>query len=266
MFIESNHLKEFLGDVGHSVHCMNTIAVALSTMTEDTTAPSTLNISWKPGNVKKSSMNSRRFAVKSVIVYSVESLFEYLSKVSNSELWLKEDINFNVKKNPNESKAERVVRFLGATPEVETEWIILTELLCHWRNRVVHAKASNAKLSKASIKHLKEQAQIIYESYHHFEVNEALTNFDRGKFTLKDVSTLVTVLIKSVRMVDKFYVEQASSLCARDLIVYLSRDEQFAQFMKLADEHNKARKINKWLDMHFAFLGKSRIEEITRSI
>ncbi|WMO01821.1 hypothetical protein NI379_07175 [Vibrio parahaemolyticus] len=98
MSIESNHLKEFLDDVGHSVHCMNTIAVALSTITEETTAPSTLNISWKPGNAKQSSMNSRRFAVKSAIVYSVESLFEYLSKVSNSELWLNEDMNFNVKK------------------------------------------------------------------------------------------------------------------------------------------------------------------------
>ncbi|CAH6803119.1 MULTISPECIES: hypothetical protein [Vibrio] len=266
MSIESNHLKEFLDDVGHSVHCMNTIAVALSTITEETTAPSTLNISWKPGNAKQSSMNSRRFAVKSAIVYSVESLFEYLSKVSNSELWLNEDMNFNVKKNPTDSKADRVVRFLEATPEVEPEWIILVELLCHWRNKVVHAKASNAKLSKASIQHLKENAQAIFDSYHHFDVNEALSNYGMGKFTLKDVSTLITMVIKSIRAVDKVYVEQASSLPANELIAYLSKDEQFIQFMKLADEHKKARKIKTWLEMHFAFLGESRIKEIIATL
>ena len=151
MSIESNHLKEFLGDVGHSVHCMNTIAVALSKITEKTKTPSTLNISWKPGDVKRSSVNSRRFAIKSAIVYSVESLFEYLSKVSKSELWLKDDLDFNVKKDSNDKKADRVVRFLEATPGVERECIILTELMCHWRNKVVHAKTSNAKLSKASV-------------------------------------------------------------------------------------------------------------------
>lgn len=259
---ESNHLKEFLIDVGHSVHCMNTITVALSKVTEETTVPSSLNISWKPGNVKQSLINSRRFALKSAIVYSVESLFEYFSKVSASELWIKEDLNFNVKKGPNDSKAERVVRFLAVTPEVEREWVILTELLCHWRNKVVHAKASNAKLSKASMVYLKEKAQEIYDNYHRFDVKEALLNYDSGKFTLKDVSTLVTMVIKSVRAVDKVYIEQASSLSADDLYAYLSKNEQFVQFVKLSDKKTKARKIATWLEMHFSFLGKKRIAEI----
>ncbi|WP_462152321.1 hypothetical protein [Pseudoalteromonas xiamenensis] len=145
---------------------------------------------------------------------------------------------------------------------MEHEWIILVELLCHWRNKVVHAKTSNAKLSKASIQHLKENAQIIYDCYHHFDVNEALSNYDTGKFTLKDVSTLITIVIKSIRAVDKVYVEQASSLPTNELVTYLSKDKQLIQFMKLADEHKKARKIKTWLEMHFAFLGESRIKEI----
>lgn len=262
MSLESNHLREFLNDVGHSVHCMNTIAVALSQISDETTAPSELNISWKSGNVKQSSMNARRFAVKSAIVYSVESLFEYLSKVSNSELWISDDLNFNVKNNPNDSKADRVVRFLSNTPDVEMEWIILTELLCHWRNKVVHAKASNAKLSKSSISYLTDNASKIYENYHHFDIKEALTNFDTGKFTLKDVSTLITMVIKSVRAVDKRFTQQASSIPAIDLLAHLANNDQFGQFLKLADKETKIRKIKTWLEMHFAFLGESTISEI----
>lgn len=262
MSLESSHLREFLNDVGHSVHCMNTIAVALSQISDETTTPSELNISWKSANVKQSSINARRFAVKSAIVYSVESLFEYLSKISNSELWLSDELNFNVKNSPNDSKADRVVRFLSNTPDVEMEWIILTELLCHWRNKVVHAKASNAKLSKASLSYLADNSSKIYENYHHFDVKEALENFDTGKYTLKDVSTLITMVIKSVRAIDKLFIQQASSIPATDILTHLLKNDQFGQFMKHADKETKVRKIKAWLEMHFGFLGESTILEI----
>ncbi len=252
-------LKNFLEDVGHSVHCMNTIAVALSQVSSTTVVPSGLNISWKPGDVDKSALNSRRFAIKSAIVYSVESLFEYLSKVSKSNLWNQPELDFNT---GNDAKAVRVVNFFDAIPNIDREWVILAELLCHWRNKVVHASSSNASISNSSKQYLLEHRDRIYTDYHHFDVQEALSNFDNAKFTLKDVSTLITMVIKCVTTVDDYFVHQAALISPEDLHSEFSINTQFSEFLKLPESDLKTRKLITWLKMNASFLSAELITRI----
>lgn len=257
---ETTYLKVFLDDIGHSVHCMNTIAVSLSQLTPETTPPEELNISWKPGNISSSSINARRFAIKSSIVYSVESLFEYLSKISKDKFWSGTGKNFNESSNQNVSKADRVSGFLTGIPNIEKEWIILTELLCHWRNKVVHANSSNACISKTSKQYLFGKSQKIFDEYYHFDVNLALDNFDKNKFTLKDVTTLITMLIKCARAVDACYISTAISQSDEAIYEAMLDNQSLQTIMKQQKSDKRQRQAIKWVELNYGFLGRDVIE------
>ena len=69
MTAKTAFLKNFLNDVGNSVHSMNSIAVALSSMTSRTSVPKGLNISWNIGNLQATKETSRNFRIRSSIVY-----------------------------------------------------------------------------------------------------------------------------------------------------------------------------------------------------
>ncbi|CAM3879315.1 MULTISPECIES: hypothetical protein [Pseudoalteromonas] len=262
---ETKYLKVFLDDIGHSVHCMNTIAVSLSKLTQETAPPKELNISWKPGNVNSSSINARRFAIKSSIVYSVESLFEYLSKISKDYFWPGTKKNFNESPKQNTSKADRVTDFLTGIPFIEKEWIILTELLCHWRNKVVHANSSNACISKSSKEYLEERSQQIFDDFHHFDVNIALDNFGNNKFTLKDVTTLITMLIKCARAVDAYFISTAKSLSVSSIHEALLDNYSFQSIVKQQEGGKRYRQSIKWVELNYGFLGRETIESVVKA-
>lgn len=262
---ETTYLKVFLDDIGNSVHCMNTIAVSLSRLTPETTLPKGLNISWKPGNITSSSINARRFAIKSSIVYSVESLFEYLSKISKDKFWSGTGRNFNESSKQNVSKADRVSGFLTGIPNIEKEWIVLTELLCHWRNKVVHANSSNASISKTSKQYLCGKSQQIFDEYYHFDVNLALDNFDKNKFTLKDVTTLITMLIKCARSVDTLYISTAKSLGDEAIYEAMLDNYSFHTIMKQKESDKRKRQAIKWVELNYGFLGKDIIERVIKT-
>lgn len=262
---ETTYLKVFLDDIGHSVHCMNTIAVSLSQLTQETVPPKELNISWKPGNVTSSSINARRFAIKSSIVYSVESLFEYLSKISKDSFWSGTGKNFNESFKQNVSKADRVTDFLTGIQNVEKEWIILTELLCHWRNKVVHANTSNACISKSSKQYLAEKSQKIFDDFHHFDVNLALDNFENNKFTLKDVTTLITMLIKCARAVDAYFISIVRSQSDASIYEAMLNIDSFQSIVKQQESGKRYRQSIKWVELNYGFLGRDTIERVIKA-
>ncbi len=201
--MESIELKKFLKDVGDSVHSMNTIAVALSILPKGSIkVPKGLEISWDPKSLENSKIMSRNYAERSSYVYAAESLFEYLENISKNPLWIYDGHDFK----GEEKKAIKVYKFLKATPGITETMAILVELLCHWRNRIVHLNISNAGLSSNKKDSLKKERDNIYSNFHHFDIYEALDNFENKKITLKDTSTLITIAIKSVRLVDEYFL------------------------------------------------------------
>jgi len=87
---------------------------------------------------------------------------------------------------------------------------ILAELACHWRNKIIHSSASNTKLANGKIGRIRQLRDLIYEFYCHFDVNIALENYDDKNITLKDTSTLITILIKAARQIDEFFFNEFS--------------------------------------------------------
>ncbi|HEX5328770.1 hypothetical protein [Sulfuricurvum sp.] len=262
---QTTYLNNFLNEVGHSVHCMNTIAVALSHLEEDTKVPDKLNISWESNNIEKSSINSRRFAIKSSIVYSIESFYEYLTKVSKDPSWLKSKKAFTDTNGKQLSKAERTVRLLKDIPTLQQEWIILVELLCHWRNRVVHAGSSNASISKASQQYLRSKEKQIYDNYHHFSVSIALENFNHNKFTLKDVTTLITIVIKCARKIDEEFILAIKSKPYTEIIDSID-NKDFDVIKKQNESAKKIRQLEKWLSINYNYLSKDTIKNIVDTL
>jgi len=250
--METIELKKLLKEIGDSVHSMNTIAVALSIMPNDNIQISQgLDISWHPKQLDNSKITSRSFAERSAIVYAAESLFEYLDLISKNPFWTYSNINFK----GEEKKALKVYRFLRQIPDVKEEMAILSELLCHWRNRIVHSSTSNAKLSSSQRDFLIKQKQMIYDNFHHFDIDIALKNYEQNKITLKDSSTLITIAIKCARLVDEFYFAGISSITDYKIFKNkLIEDSGFCKIFKQKDSVKRTRQLDTWFGMNFPYI------------
>lgn len=251
--MESAELSKFLEGVGNAIHSINTIAVALALLPKDgeVEVPQELNISWKPSNIQNSKIMSRRFAEKSAYVYAAENLFVYIDNISKNPFWIYEDINFG----SDTKKAERVNNFLSEIPGINKSQAILCELLCHWRNRIVHFATSKARLSSNNRQYLESKKEQIYDKYHHFNVEMALDNFKNGKITLKDTSTLITISIVCARKVDEYFHKGHERITnINDIREILLDNSNFSNIYKQQQSQKRERQSKKWIELNFPYL------------
>ena len=263
--MESIELKKILKEIGESVHSMNTIAVALSYLPDKgkVKVPEGLDISWEPKNIKDSKFKSRNYAERSSYVYSAESLFEYLESISKNPFWAYPDINFI----GEEKKALKVFNFLNSIPDIDKEMAILCELLCHWRNRIVHMNISNASISSKKRDYLMEKKDAIYNKYHHFDIKQALDNFDNKRITLKDASTLITLVIKCAKAIDKYFFQGISvDVSTNELIDTFKNDKSFDIIYKQAYSTKRNRQLSRWLEVNYPYLPDGKKETILKLI
>lgn len=256
--MESLELKNTLSEIGAIVHSINTIAVSLSLMpNEGVSVPESLNISWKPSNIELSKKRARTLAYKSIYVYVAESLFEYLNSISKNPLWRHKNINFQ----GQEKKADRVYSFLTSIPDIDVNIAILVELLCHWRNRIIH-NSSSADLSHQKKSNLLMVKNDIYALYHHFDTECALNNFKNNIVTLKDVSTLSTMVIKCCRIVDEYFFLGIAKLSNTEIFDLIKGYPEFTKIIKYQKTLKRERQVRRWLEIHFPYLGPDRIDNI----
>ena len=262
--METIEFKKLLREIGDSVHSMNTIAVGLSKLNiENMDIPEGLDISWKPKEPEISKNKARNYAEKAAIIYSVESFFEYLESVSENPFWSHNEINFR----GDEKKADRVYNFLNQIPTITDEMAILSELACHWRNKIVHASASKAKLANEKIGRIRQLKESVYENYYHFDTDLALVNYESKKITLKDSSTLITILIKSARLIDEFFFKEFSLVKSLDTITTaLYEKDDFIKITNQQDSKKRKRQILTFIQMSYPFLTDEHLNEIIRNI
>ncbi len=258
---ESKYLKFVLNEIGYSVHNLNTIAVALSNLPANSAPNSALNIKWKPKNLEQTCIAARRFAVRSSLVFAVEALFEYMSNISNDDLWKKLDfkLDFKTKLSANDSKARRFSEFCKFIPEIEKEWYLLVELVCHWRNRIVHASTSSAGLSSSDKRFLESKSSFLYDNFYHFDVKKTLEDYDADKVTLKEATTLITFLIKCCRKIDEYYISSISNLSIQVYSEVLDNDEQFSLLKKQVISAKRTRQIIKYIKIKLPHLSAEKI-------
>jgi len=264
--METIEIKRFIREIGESVHSMNTIAVGLSKLNVDNCdIPKGLEISWKPVDIETSKIKSRNYAERAAIIYSVESFFVYLETISQNPFWNHPEINF--KKEHNKTKADKVYEFLDQIPKVSDEVKILAVLACHWRNKIVHSSSSNVKLDNGKIGRIRQLRDFVYENYHHFDINIALENYDNKKITLKDSSTLITILIIAARKIDEFFFDKFSyEKSVTTIKESLNDNENLSEIRKQQDSIKKTRQIKTFIGMSFPFLDQKQIDRIANEI
>lgn len=260
--METLEIKRLIREIGESVHSMNTIAVGLSKLSVNNCGiPMGLDISWKPVDIETSKIKSRNYAERAAIIYSVESYFDYLKSISENPFWNHPEINF--KKEKDKAKADKVYEFLNQIPKISDEVKILAELACHWRNKIVHSNASNAKLENGKIGRIRQLRDNVYEKYHHFDINIALENYDNKKITLKDSSTLITILIIAARQIDEFFFDEFSfEASIKTIKESLKENEIFSEIIKLQESTKKSRQVKTFIGMSFPFLDQNQIDRI----
>lgn len=263
MMSKSVYLQKLLDEIGGSIHSLNTIAISLSYLSPASVVPSGLNITWNPVNVSGAAKNSRRFAIRSSVVFHAEMLFEYLSEISKDPFWRRSGLNFNVPLKSQDSKARRVSALCKEIPNLEREWMILAELMCHWRNKIVHAK-SNAQISSKDRQFLQGKAQEIHDNYYHFDVNKAIEDFRADKVTLKEVTTLTTFLLKCCTAIDAYYLSLVQGTSQTDVIGILSQEKVFVSLTKQSTSAKKERQLKMWLNMHYGILSQEMIDSLVK--
>ena len=253
--MKSHALKKLHKSVGDSIHAMNTIAVSLSRLpNENVKPPEELRISWAPKNTKFSKVISRSYAERAAIVYATESFFEYLKNISTDSLWQHPEINFHGVNGKNEKiyKHKRVYTFLTKVPHIEEHSSILAELLCHWRNKIVHLNA-NPTLEKGKICLLISKKQYIYDNLHHFDVERALENFKENAVTLKDSSTLITIALQAAEKIDNFFFDEIKKMNKEEIFEKIKEHPDFKRISHQNDSARKERQLKMLIISRFPY-------------
>lgn len=190
-------LRDFLGAVGESVANLNAIVVGLDAVENGHQKPDTLNISWQPHDRLAAARKARRFIVEAVLIRCETAFNEFIFVVAK----LPRLSIVRSRWDGDTSREEKAVSVCQELCASENYRIAGMALLFHWRNRIVHPR-SKAALS-ANLKKLLIDAEIEIETvYSGLSVSRLMQDFDQGRPTLKDVSSLIAMTIKLAREVD----------------------------------------------------------------
>ena len=259
---ELNILKD---QIGNSVHYMNTIAIALSELSdqEDIDTKS-VNVSWKPSNLEKSKKDARRYSNRSAIVYCVESFFEFYNSVKKQ---YKAVLDMQHIKE-GDAKADKVYNFLLKIDDVDKALAVFIKLSMYWRNKIIH-KSSNNKLTSEEIAILRKNNPITEGlQKHNYSVDITLQNFDDDKVTLKDASTLSTLIIRSAEYVGAHIVKRINE----DKYVLkniLKEDKEFQKIRNYSHSDKakiKERKIRAFFQTNYAYIHNENIQYVVDNL
>lgn len=201
-------LKDFLDNIGSTVFFLNTICVGLDRVKKEniTKYDEGLRVSWTSKEPVNDAQRARIFANKSSLAFCVSILDQYLKSLNVKPKIIKNESLIAKLDNSNPT-GERITSLIDEyEPEFEY-WGPSIRLAIAWRNRIIH---SNAKvtLSKLDIDILKSNKKVIFHNHSGLDIEQTLDRYIRNEGpTLKDTSSLVSIIIKTVRFIDSKIIE-----------------------------------------------------------
>ncbi len=132
---------------------------------------------------------------------------------------------------------------------------------------------SNAELTKRQKEILKENAIEIQSNHAKTDIEVTLNHFDKNKLTLKDISTLIAIAIKTIRCIDKQLQIKYSSV--KEIIDEIKNINKFEQFKSACKNGNKTilkknkgnltltrRKLNHFIELHLQGISQDLKNEL----
>lgn len=250
--MESPYLKIFLQKIGNSVHNINTIIVGLDGVEKGiSTKADSLTITWNPKDYKLSARSARKFVIYSSLVFISDAIKQYVQAVMKNPLF-KDDFQDITTDKFN----EKFALFSNKFTFKSKYWVPSVVLLLHWRNKVVHP-TSNARLTNDQIKILSESKDEIRDEHANTDILETLNHFATQSITLKDISTLIAITIKTIRAIDEqLKIEYKKT---DEIINELKNIEKYDEYLEICKEQNSSiqeRKLNHFISLYFHELDK----------
>ncbi|WP_171121067.1 hypothetical protein [Ruegeria sp. HKCCA5463] len=228
-------LRFFLGEVGEAVAYLNTIVVGLDAVENGYKKPAGLKISWNPDDQNAAARKARRFAVEATMQKVCGALKEYIATISNFKRLTVVGERWSGKTTSAE-KTTDVAEFLLGEDDFLHVGACLT---IHWRNRIVH-KRSSAKLTAKQENRLRKQKAAIKSNFASLDVDRLLDHFEKGRPTLKDISTLISFSIRFVRELDR----KLNHVSKLDLDYLLDRYELTSRVEKIERETSPPKRFD----------------------
>ncbi|MEP4052248.1 MAG: hypothetical protein ABJN22_08385 [Litorimonas sp.] len=246
-------LKDYLSNIGHNVHYLNTICVGLDAVSNGHPKPDGLNISWSTKDPKLSAIKSRRFAVDASLIFLAEANYSYLLSIAQLNEKLGRDSGLS---KSGEKKSEFMMRIceeLTKTTFNDDERFLLhvPALTMDWRNSIVHSK-SKPKPSRYKI--FKDYEKYLASKYKNLSVSHLLDHFEKTRATLKDASCLISMSVRLIR-----YIDEVAYSCddKKSYLQYLHAFEIFEKMKRLKKNKTPERlnaSINMMIQSEFPFL------------
>lgn len=225
--------RQFITEIGKTVHHLNTIAVGLSGVESGACIkPDGLDISWNPSDIVASSRNARLFTLKATIVFVAEELSSYTKSIISSP-----NIgDVSLPKDPKRfHKHEALCNKLGLT---NNQLVLGPLLLIHWRNKIIH-KNSKAALTKAQKADFVNCREVLLKKYKNLCVDKLLKHYQYNQPTLKDVSSLVAMSINLVNELEGRTPEPRSYEDVVSWLNLLGLYEEFERIQRVAKNKPK---------------------------
>lgn len=216
-------LRDFLGAVGEAVANLNTTVIGLDAVESGHQKPASLDISWSPHDRIAAARKARRFVLEAVLVRVAEALWVFALATAQ----LPRFDSIRGKWNGNTPRAERLGDVAAATLGTESHLAAGAILLIHWRNRAIHPH-SRASLTPQQKKVLLASAEEIQQKFAGLSVDRLLEDFEAGRPTLKEISSLISMSITMVRQVDSA-VNNLSDDDLDAMLMYYGLDTRIAE-------------------------------------
>lgn len=169
--------KKLLGQVNHY---LITILVGLNAVEKgEAVLGGTFSTNWNPRSPQASARQSREFALKATLAWTVDALDAYASQLHQSPRLLESDTLYNAMSAAGRSvdaKTDALIEGLDIKDNISSS---LTKLAITWRNRLVHHQADNP-LSDEVRQSLLSQSKKIADNYRGLEIESMLISFDKS--------------------------------------------------------------------------------------
>ncbi|WP_157395697.1 hypothetical protein [Ursidibacter arcticus] len=236
---KSPFLKYFLDEIGKSVISINTIYVGLEGVSNrKVEKPDSLSIYWNPKDLKKASEDAKYYIFHSSLVYIQTLILSYFKSVNKISKIYKESSS------DAKDKIKDIFIFVkekDKSNELEVYWEKILILLVDWRNKIVHQKNDH----KIDLDLFSEkECSKIKEKHANIDIKKTIQHYNANKITLKDITTIISISINSVRTIDKIIFSEVFS-DINNLINFIE-EENLKLLLRILSTSSVEKKLSKF--------------------
>ncbi len=241
-FTMSEYLKTFKNKTGKSIFQLNMACYALGSVEnlEKIDAQDVgFRVNFSTNNPKDAARATREYIIRSTLVYVFENFYIFLKNLIQDRM----ESAWKDFQNSGKGKAENIKDFLqkkdfhfGAE-----SYISVIYCLAKWRNRIIHDSLN--KLPEPLKSGLLADSNYYSKNHGNINIEQFIKHFEEDKPTLKDVSTIISVTIRSAEVIDQVLCREPVS--AAEIIEKIKKNPKTKEeFYKLMNKV-KLKKLSK---------------------